>query len=78
MTIIQRAFEIARSGKARSIVFKKPALVRGGTGLKTKASIPAVSGRCHLRRHRDELGHLAEVLGSGSEEELILGAVWSS
>jgi len=68
---------IAPNDRKRPIVLKKLALVRGGPGLKTKASIPAVSGRCHLRRHRDKLGHLAEVLGSGSEEELILGAVWS-
>jgi hypothetical protein len=32
-----------------------------------KASPPASSGGCHLRRHRNELGHLAEVLGGGGE-----------
>lgn len=35
-------------------------------------------GGCHLRRHRDQLGHLAEVLGSSGEEELVFGAVWAS
>ena len=28
--------------------------------------------------HRDQLGHLAEVLGSGGEEELVFCSVWTS
>lgn len=33
----------------------------------------------HWQGHwRDQLGHLAEVLGCGGEEELIVGAIWSS
>jgi hypothetical protein len=34
---------------------------------KIKASPPASLGGCHLRRHRNELSHLAEVLGGGGE-----------
>ena len=57
---------------------KKPALMRRGHKHKTEASIPAGSGRRHQRRHRDELGHLAEVMGGSSVDDLILGAICSS
>ena len=30
-----------------------------------------------MHRHRDDLGHFAQVLGGGCEEELVFGAIWS-
>jgi hypothetical protein len=33
------------------------------------------SARCDRRRHRNQLGELAKVLGGGGEVELIAGAV---
>jgi hypothetical protein len=36
------------------------------------------SGRCGRRRHRDQLGELAEVLGSGGEVEFVASTVRSS
>jgi hypothetical protein len=35
------------------------------------------SGRYRMHRHRDDLGHFAQVLGGGGEEELVFGAIWS-
>ncbi len=41
-------------------------------------STPCPSDGTRQRQYGDQLGHFAEVLGGGSEEEFVFGAVWTS
>ena len=51
-------------------------IVAGGLGAGGCASDRrGASGRCDRRRHRDQLGELAQVLSGGGEVEFVAGAV---
>jgi hypothetical protein len=57
------------------MLLKKSAVERSGRRDVEHADRCRVSGWHRLRRHRDELGKLSEVLGGGREVELVSGAV---
>ena len=57
------------------MLLKKSAVERSGRRDVEHAGRCRVSGWHRLRRHRDELGKLSEVLGGGGEVELVSGAV---
>src|SRR4051794_20853479 len=61
-----------RNGRLGRIVLKKSALLAESQHWVGRARFPS-SGR--RLRDRDQLGELAEVLGGGGEEELVLGTI---
>lgn len=78
VTMRQQGPQETNGGFARSIVLKKSMIEARCWSARRERSTPYPSDGGRQRRHRDQLGHLAEVLGGGSEEELVFGTVWTS
>ena len=66
-------------GRQRSDCVEKPAPETGAGAILivVRRLVPRLCGGCG-GWHGDQLGHLAEVLGGGGEEELVSCAVWTS
>ncbi len=69
------------SGGQRTVRFRPMPLKKSESeGSRGSAGVEARwlcrSGRHRLRRDRDHVGELAEVLGRGSEVEFVTGAIW--
>jgi hypothetical protein len=61
-----------------SIVLKNSPLCRISMGPGLERAGAARRSRDYWRRHWDDLGEFAEVLGGGGEEELVFCPAWSA